>query len=262
MPFPSLAEIRGIFSSRRPAEPERVPHWTLAESPGKSSPFRSVVDPDNFLEALGRKYQPSKRHHNYLQHYWAHLRDIRHQVRSMVEIGVQTDRSVRMWEEFFPHATIYGIDIDPQCKQFEGGRIQIRVGDQSDPHFLNQLLEETGDRLDLVIDDGSHIPEHQLRSFEILFPHLSDHGVYVVEDTGGVVGDTGHRTIGSLQQLVNHVMYWPEGFAPQDWGKLSRFPDTATWADRNIVGLAFYRWIVFVFRGRNPGDNPYLKSLP
>lgn len=43
-----------------------------------------------------------------------------------------------------------------------------------------------------------------------------------------------------------------------DTGPVSTFGPEATWADRNIIGVAFYRWIVFVMRGHNPGDNPYL----
>ncbi|MFE3638938.1 class I SAM-dependent methyltransferase [Streptomyces sp. NPDC059168] len=36
---------------------------------------------------------------------------------------------------------------------------------------------------DIVIDDGSHLNEHVLTSFEALFPHLRPGGLYVVEDT-------------------------------------------------------------------------------
>jgi hypothetical protein len=57
-------------------------------------------------------------------------------------------------------------------------------------------------------------------------------------------------------------MYWPKGFRPEDWPRLDHFPRGASWADENAIGVAFYRWIVFVMRGNNPGDNPHLKPLP
>jgi hypothetical protein len=97
-----------------------------------------------------------------------------------------------------------------------------------------------------------------LKTFDFLFPRLSTHGIYVVEDTGGVVGDFELRTVNSLKRLIDHVMYWPAGRDPAAWSTLATFPDSASWPDRNIVGLAFYRWMVFVFRGRNPEDNPFL----
>ena len=66
------------------------------------SPFPFAVDKANLLEELGAKYDPSKRKHNYLAYYWLHFRDVRHQVKNVLEIGVQTDRSIRMWEDVLP----------------------------------------------------------------------------------------------------------------------------------------------------------------
>ena len=178
----------------------------------------------------------------------------------MLEIGVQTQKSVRMWEEFFPNAVVHGLDIDPKCKQFESGRVKIHIGDQSDKNFLQSVTNIAGG-FDLIIDDGSHIPQHQIASFEHLFPTLSQHGIYVVEDTGGCVGDFSNSVINILRSLTDYVNFWPQGFRTQDWPYLSRFPDNAPWLAKNISGLAFYRWMVFVFRGDNPRENPYLKEL-
>jgi hypothetical protein len=223
------------------------------------SPFAFPISKDNILEKLGTKYRPTKRTHNYLPYYWMHFRDIRFDVKKVIEIGVQTDHSILMWEAFFPNATIYGIDIDPKCKQFEGGRRKIFIGDQSNADFFHQVMREIGGDIDIIIDDGSHRIEHQLKSFSLFFPTLTDHGIYVVEDTGGVVGDQDLVTVNALKELVDNIMYWPRNFDPVDWPYLADFPDKATWLDRNVIGVAFYRWIVFVMRGKNPQDNPYLK---
>ena len=165
-----------------------------------------------------------------------------------------------MWEEFFPNATIYGIDIDPKCKQFEGDRRRIFIGDQSDSEFCQQVIEETGGEIDIVIDDGSHRIEHQLKSFSMFFPAMTSHGIYVIEDTGGCVGDQDMVTVNELKRLIDNVMYWPKGLAPGNWPELREFPEEAKWADKNVIGIAFYRWIVFIMRGNNPSDNPFLKS--
>ena len=212
------------------------------------------------LQQLGDKHQPSKRHHNYLVYYWMHFRDIHTQVKTVLEIGVETERCLRMWEEFFPNATIYGVDINPDCKAFESDRVKVMIGDQGDREFCRQVVEQAGGQFDIIIDDGSHRPEHQLASFNWLFPTLTEHGIYVMEDTGGVVGDTELETVSRLRDLVDNIMHWPEGYRPEDWGYLSEFDETASWADCNIVGAAFYRWIAFIMRGKNPQDNPYLLS--
>jgi hypothetical protein len=237
---------------------------SFANSPQASpkSPFPFLVSRDNPLEELGAKYMPSKRNHNYLTYYWMHFRDIRFDVRSVLEIGVETDRSIRMWEEFFPNATIYGVDIDPNCRQFEGDRRRILIGDQGDSEFLRQVIQEPRWAFDIVIDDGSHRVDHQLKTFEVLFPAMSDHGIYVIEDTGGSVGDYELTTINRVKAIVDSIMYWPRGFDATKWPHLTEFPAEAKWNDRNVVGIAFYRWIVFVMRGKNPQDNPFLTPLP
>ncbi len=232
-----------------------------AQKTSPASPYPFFIDPDNVMEELGRKYSPTKRQHNYLPYYWMHFRDIRKQVKKVCEIGLQNDYSIRMWEEFFPNAEVFGIDIDPQCKSFEGDRRRVFIGDQSDPQFLAEFLNEVGGGLDVVIDDGSHLVEHQLATFEILFPAMSSHGIYVMEDTGGPVGDYDLITVNSLQRLARNILHWPDGYPPEDWPYLSRFSDSASWADRNIIGVSVYRWIAFVLRGNNPGDNQYLHHL-
>ena len=232
--------------------------FQTAGSTEAPSPFTALVDDENPLVEIGARFQPTKRNHNYLPHYWMHFRDIRNRVQKVLEIGVQTDRSLRMWEEFFPNATIYGIDIDAACVQFAGARRKILIGDQGDPAFLQTVINRTGGSFDIVIDDGSHTMDDQLRSFEYLFPALTNHGVYVIEDVG--VGDTKQLTLNALKKIVDHINYWPEGTASADWPYISSFPESATWIDKHVIGIAFYRYIVFILKGRNPQDNPYLKQ--
>jgi hypothetical protein len=231
--------------------------FPLAREGSEPRAFPFPVSPENPLEELGKKYQPTKRLQNYLPFYWMHFRDIRMQVRSVLEIGVETDRSIRMWEEFFPNAVIHGFDINPKCKAFEGGRRRIHIGDQGDERLLRSVAAEAGG-FDIIIDDGSHFVEHQLRTFDLLFPALSDHGIYVVEDMGGCAWDLAGRTADSLKPLVDSVMHWPRGADPDRNLEVPRFPAGTPWAHRNIIGIAFYRWLTFIMRGRNPGDNPHL----
>ncbi len=212
----------------------------------------------NLLESLGEKYDPTKRFHNYLKHYSTHFQERRLEFKKVLEIGVQTDSSVKMWREYFPNAQIYGLDLDPACKAFEDDRISIFIGDQSDPDVLNNIIQQTGGGFDVVIDDGSHIQEHQIKTFNHLFPALDEFGIYVIED----VIEQDHAVTKTLMQLVLDVNYWPPGFDStrnEDYGK--QFSAEATWTQHNVVGLAFYRYLIFLFRGRNPDGNPYYKPF-
>ena len=86
-----------------------------------------------------------------------------------------------MWKEYFINPIIYGIDINPDCKNLEEEGIKISIGSQNDKNFLIEFAKKTS-MLDIIIDDGGHTMEQQINSFEILFPRLKEGGIYVVED--------------------------------------------------------------------------------
>ena len=101
---------------------------------------------------------------------------------AMLEIGVWKGGSLDMWRKFFgPNATLFGIDINSDCARFDGKSASVRIGSQDDPEFLRGVVKEMG-KLDIVLDDGSHIASHQRASFEVLFPLLSEGGLYIIED--------------------------------------------------------------------------------
>ena len=99
-----------------------------------------------------------------------------------LEIGVSHGGSLQLWRQYFgPDATIFGIDIDPRCAAVDDANLVVRIGSQADPEFLHRVLDEMGG-VDIVLDDGSHVAEHQRASFDVLMPQLSEGGLYVVED--------------------------------------------------------------------------------
>lgn len=82
-----------------------------------------------------------------------------------------------MWEHYFKTSQndvqVYGIDIDPNCKQLEDDRVKIYVGSQEDRQFLQKVKEEIGE-IDILIDDGGHTMNQQITTFEELFDIVSD----------------------------------------------------------------------------------------
>jgi hypothetical protein len=59
--------------------------------------------------------------------------------------------------------------------------VKILIGDQGDRAFLRSLRKSLP-RLDILLDDGGHTMVQQIATFEELFPHVSDDGVYLCED--------------------------------------------------------------------------------
>ena len=76
---------------------------------------------------------------------------------------------------------ILGIDINADCKKYEEERISVEIGSQADNVFLLDIMREYGP-FDIILDDGSHMNEHVIYSFEHLFESIKPGGVYIVED--------------------------------------------------------------------------------
>lgn len=101
----------------------------------------------------------------------------------ILEIGVYHGGSLKMWKSYFGSGCqVIGVDIDEQCKALEEENIRIYIGDQADPEFLSNLIKSEGP-FDIIIDDGGHRMDQQVTSFNILYPHVNDGGLYSCEDT-------------------------------------------------------------------------------
>lgn len=100
----------------------------------------------------------------------------------ILEIGILGGASLRVMQEFVPHAKIWAIDIDPTAVAIAPAGVSAIIGDQSDENLLRSLVQDAGHFFDVVIDDGSHRIDHQRKSFEVMWPYVSVGGIYVIED--------------------------------------------------------------------------------
>lgn len=134
----------------------------------------------NKIYELGTKYDSDKiTHHNYHGIYDFFLKSFYNDTGSLLEIGIDSGKSLNMWLELFPNAFIYGMDINIAHIY---DRFNIIKGDQSNIYDLHKVKNIIGNDLFLINDDGSHIPEHQLLTFNTLFPSLREGGIYIIED--------------------------------------------------------------------------------
>jgi hypothetical protein len=126
---------------------------------------------DMFESHTGR--QVDKWRH-YFDIYEKHFARFRHKPMRLLELGVDHGGSLQLWKRYFgPEAEIIGIDID-DCRMYAEERIGIWKYDQCNPAIAGF------GPFDIVIDDGSHHPEHQVQSFANLWPKTT--GVYLIED--------------------------------------------------------------------------------
>jgi len=133
-----------------------------------------------FFANTGRKINKWR---HYFEAYDRHLARFRGTDVHLLEIGVFQGGSLQMWRDYFgPQAIIYGVDINPLCKQFEDENTHIIIGDQEDRDFLKGLSKSIP-RIDVLIDDGGHSMKQQIHTFEELFKNVSNNGVFLCEDT-------------------------------------------------------------------------------
>jgi len=191
--------------------------------------------------------------HSYTQHYQRYFQPLRHEELNVLEIGVggykrpdQGGESLRMWKAYFPNSRIVGIDLYDKTQLLER-RIDIRQCDQTDSEALHRLSNEYGG-FDIIIDDGSHLNEHVIKTFEILFPLMRPNGIYAVEDTqtaywptwgGGIDSPrTSMAFFKGLTDGLNHAEYPLEDYQ-------------SSYFDRNIVEIAFFHNLVLICKGSN-----------
>ena len=153
--------------------------------------------------------------HHYIPLYDRYFSCFRGRKVRFLEIGVSKGGSLQMWRNYFgDEAIIYGIDINPDCEQFNNKAGQVRIGSQIDEAFLTSVIQEMGG-VDIVLDDGSHHMSHIPVTLKHLFPHVTDGGIYMVEDLhtsywksfGGGYGDE-KNFFGFVMQIIDDMHHW------------------------------------------------------
>ena len=138
----------------------------------------------NDLENYFHQNQGRRMHKwlHYFEVYDRHFQKYRNTDVTVLEIGVSQGGSLQMWKNYFgDKAKIFGIDINPDCKNLEEGNIKIFIGSQSDRSFLREVKAQIPP-IDILIDDGGHTMSQQIITYEELFHSIKDNGVYLCED--------------------------------------------------------------------------------
>jgi len=193
--------------------------------------------------------------HWYAQHYESLLKKDRRNKINILEIGVggyddprQGGGSLRMWRAFFPHGHVYGVDIFDKTPHNQR-RIKTFQGSQADPVFLDKIAMKIG-KIDIIVDDGSHLCEHVIFTFQHLFPHLADDGVYIVEDTQtSYWADHGGNEM-DRNDLTTSMGYFKGLVDGLNWEEY-RGNYSPTYLDLNVRSISFYHNLLVIRKGAN-----------
>ncbi len=124
--------------------------------------------------------------HSYVPVYEEILAPYRHTAKNILEIGLMSGESLRMWAEYFA-GTVYGIDCD--LKPINGladltGAIKdglnVLIGDAAAPFFIEDCFKEI--KFDVVIEDANHDIDQQRNIYKALKYYMNRGGIYIIED--------------------------------------------------------------------------------
>jgi hypothetical protein len=202
---------------------------------------------DAFDEHRAAGSRSITKHENYFGVYDRCLEPFRDRPITLLEIGVQHGGSIQMWKRFLhPDSTVVGLDIYPACKQYEEPGIRIFIGDQSDKTFLEEVISQVGP-VDVVIDDGSHIPSHQIASFEYLFAEgLAQGGVYVVEDCHTSYWP---RYGGGVRRKGTFIEYAKRAIDDFNWWHIEGRRAPKGWLTDILDSVSFHSSVVVLHKG-------------
>lgn len=123
------------------------------------------------------------KHHEYHLVYEDLFAPMRDDGIKLLEIGVENGYSMKGWSKYFtnPEMRIFGLAFHNRNKEnLTDNRIRIIHGDQSKNSTLDTLSKYGP--FTVVIDDGSHVPSHQWKTFQWMWPHIIPGGYYIIED--------------------------------------------------------------------------------
>jgi hypothetical protein len=127
--------------------------------------------------------------HHYERYYTPWLEAYRHLPGlKILEIGARAGHSLKLWDDYFTNASLilglaYMEGTDELPQRLEGVRhnVSLHFGDQSKVETMQALVDYGP--FDVIIDDGSHIPEHVMFSLYSLWDRaVKPGGLYVIED--------------------------------------------------------------------------------
>jgi len=125
--------------------------------------------------------------HSYLPLYQELLKGKKDTTKNVLEVGIYTGGSIKLWSDFFPNATTYGLDIIADYHIWDElknkGRIKLYTSYDaySDEAFHTHFLTKDT-RFDFMLDDGPHTLESMKQFIKLYSQVMTEDGILIIED--------------------------------------------------------------------------------
>jgi len=205
------------------------------------------------LNSLAALYNTDKLEHGYIKIYEKYFESVRDQKLKILEIGIADGKSLLMWSDYFKNSIVIGIDIhkvDIKEKKLDRNNIKVHQGSQSDIKFINDIVKKY-ENFDIIIDDGSHLKKDVIKSFHLLFPHLNNDGLYVVEDMQTSYNHFFGGNPFDLKYSNSHMNFFKHLTDRLNYQEIANPFYVGNKYDAKITNISFYHNLVFVRKGVN-----------
>lgn len=165
-----------------PSNISRLDSFVIPNARPRATTYLSPNTTNNDLVSLANVLPTDKeRAHRYVSNFYVNaLAKYKTKPVTLFEIGIWNGGSLVMWHDYFPEGKIIGSDItdermEPWIKDLTRGKVYIEDA------YTEQFRDSLPD-LDIVIDDGPHTEDSQLRCLELYLSKLKSGGMLIIED--------------------------------------------------------------------------------
>jgi hypothetical protein len=185
---------------------------------------------------------------HYIEIYDLYFNKYRGKEVHILEIGVSQGGSLELWKKYFGDKMhLYGVDINPRCKELEDEQVTIFIGEQEDRNFLNELKNKIP-KVDILIDDGGHTMIQQITTFEEMFSHVKEDGFYLCEDTHTSYIDAFHGGYKKKDTFIEYSKNFIDYI--NAWHSENKAKLDVTDFTKSVYGLHFYTGVVLIEKKR------------
>lgn len=204
---------------------DKINKYNKKVSEGLTKQRREYNLHNNTLKDLGLKYGfgryihrgsntiqsgGDKAAHGYCNIYYDYLKDLKQKKINFLEIGIFQGRSLAMWNDFFENGNIYGIDINltefnlfkeelKKMGAFLKKEVIVDEANTKEKILFNNV------KFDVILDDGCHKIESQIKTFQNYYPLLKKGGYYIIEDLRG--GGRHEKKLEEFFKDYNRIFY-------------------------------------------------------
>ncbi|MDC3071561.1 class I SAM-dependent methyltransferase [Candidatus Pelagibacter sp.] len=124
--------------------------------------------------------------HGYTAVYYLLFNHLKNKNIKIAEIGIENNSSIQLWHSYFKNAEIHGFEyhedkINNAKNQNLDNTFYHNI-DVNDASNIKNAFLETGKKFDIIIDDSTHLFNHQINIIMNTKEFLNQEGILVIED--------------------------------------------------------------------------------